>query len=310
MRLHQMLKNEYTIITCGIILSIVLLFRLVSPFSQRPDVTGMDPDRFWSRKKYSRQQANVVVVGGSRVYRGIDPSSIENQLKNKDIVVRNLGYSSGGLSGVLLQHAETVLKGSSSEPRVIVLGVSPYSLTPKAALNEHYQSIKKYNYIQLFFANQPYRPFHTLFEDFQGHAETGNRYLQHYYPNGWVASDYSRPDPKRALRSYRSVFNNNRVNPLIIDALQEQIREWRRKGIVVTAFRPPSTSEMVALENELSGYSEAEIRTRLEDAGAVWLDLEVEGYSSYDGSHSDAVSAEKFSILLGKSIAELLKTNQ
>ena len=93
---------------------------------------------FWTWKTHSDRKFDVVFVGDSRTYRGISPESMAEGLQGFRIL--NFGYSSGSLSALMLAEAESRLDAGGR--RIIVLGVTPSSLTPRAARDEQYRQEK------------------------------------------------------------------------------------------------------------------------------------------------------------------------
>lgn len=98
------------------------------------------------------------------------------------------------------------------------------------------------------------------------------------------------------MKSYSTRFTGNQVLERNINRLAENVALWSKKGVKVFAFRPPTTHKMVELEDSLSGFNEAAIRVRLEKEGAIFLDFNIDDYTTSDGSHLQKESAIKFSI--------------
>jgi len=122
--------------------------------------------------------------------------------------------------------------------------------------------------------------------------------------DGWV-SVVKPIDPSFSLGEYRLAFMNNPVDAEIMNTLISQVEEWARSGVKVYAFRPPTTYDMVAMENELSGFDEGEFRLRYETAGGKWIEVDQCAYLCYDGSHLHRDGAVAFSHDLAKKIQVL-----
>jgi hypothetical protein len=124
-------------------------------------------------------------------------------------------------------------------------------------------------------------------------------YYEEFMPAGWVASRRLPMKPEEALASYRKEFVDNQASQALLDTVLMQVREWRSQGIQVFAFRPPTTDEMVAVEDSLSGFPALDVRRQWEAAGGIWLDPGPNSdYVSYDGSHVDWGSAKLLSARL------------
>ena len=105
---------------------------------------------FWQHKIFPNQQFDVVIAGDSRIYRGIDPASIESVLsKNGPVRVFNFGFSSVGLDSAYLQDAVCLIDTSSARP-ILILGVSPSSLADENMANIHYYQEKNRSYSEQF----------------------------------------------------------------------------------------------------------------------------------------------------------------
>jgi hypothetical protein len=277
---------------------------------------GSASQRYWALKTHTFDAAfDIVFVGDSRTYRGISPVDVQKGLPG--VRVGNAGYSSSGFSGILLDHAERcLLKGSPSKS--IVLGVTPHSLTPGAAKNSHYLQEKGrpgsevleliyLSRLKAFFARHSLEALGRCLLRPQSERQHGPQhgYFEHFYDDGWAATDSIPCDSESALASYQHIFDNNQVSPAVCDALFDRVRRWKASGIRVFAFRPPTTAKMVALEHELSGFDETGFVKRFTEAGGVWLEVE-NNYESYDGSHLRMDSARELSARLGRQIAAKL----
>ncbi|TAE56481.1 MAG: hypothetical protein EAZ89_04655, partial [Bacteroidetes bacterium] len=105
---------------------------------------------------------------------------------------------------------------------------------------------------------------------------------------------------------YRRELEQEQVSPLRVQQLLAKVPVWRARGLRVFAFRPPSTPAMEALEDELSQLNYKDLARDLTAAGVIWIETRSEPYRSYDGSHLDAASAERFSEELGGRIEKSL----
>ncbi|HYC87359.1 MAG TPA: hypothetical protein VEB86_19135 [Chryseosolibacter sp.] len=266
-------------------------------------------NRLWIFKTHSTNKYDCIVAGDSRVYRGISASAIEKELEG--LSVFNFGYSSGSFSSFMLDQIENRLDLNSKRP-IVLLGVTPYSLTEKAMEDEHFReqlAKKKEEILEYLYFEPLKRFFHPysiqeLYEARKTADSGGTVYHQEsFYRQGWVASWKIPPDPKAALPGYVKDFASNRVSPVAIDTLVDRVGRWTRNGIEVYGFRPPTTVEMVQLENNLSGFQESLFVQRFQDAGGRWIDLDISEYQSYDGSHLAKSSAIKVSERIGKHIS-------
>jgi hypothetical protein len=295
------------ILLLAIVISIAIKLLLPSPEQNKALV-----DEFWISKTHANNRNNVVFGGDSRIYRGISTKAFTKEFNDK-ITAYNFGYSSAGFSKNYLNFLETKLD-SSANLKVIVLGITPHSLTPNGLLNEDLEiftnisNFKKYQGLYLspilkhFSPYQPSELKNSFFNE-----EIPNYYQQKYNPDGWVASNKIPGDTSEAIISYISVFNKNKVSESAINNLAQQVNYWSNKGILVVGFRPPTTSEMRNLEDSISGFNEELTIKLFKQAGGVWVELDSHQFKSYDGSHLRKESAEELSEILGKEVVKALQ---
>ena len=290
-------------------LSILLLigFNRVKPVTD--DTKASIIKRFWILKTHTERKFDFLICGDSRTYRGISPTEMRSVLPNFSIF--NLGYSSGSYSSFMLTKMESKLDMGASQ-KIILLGITPYSLTPKASLDGQIKQEldrKKEEIFESIYL-QPWKLFFEPVEirwRIDSLAKFKPKYIQKYYDDGWVASDKIPPNPKEALDEYVKDFNNNQVSEEIIDHLMGQVKEWTSRGIQVFGVRPPTTIEMLKLEKELSNFDEDKFVLKFKQAGGIWLEVSASRYASYDGSHLDVSSAKEFSRDLATKVGLSLK---
>lgn len=269
---------------------------------------------FWIHKTHSTRRYSLVVAGDSRIYRGVSPREMEKVLEGYRGF--NAGYSSAGFAKPMFEKIERHIDFEADKP-VVVLGVSPWSMTPGAGANKHLlgelgrkrEEVLQSQYFS--FVNSVFAPY-TLKELYDYLQSGGSELLisYRYSSRGWVASHTQHPNPQKALSHVEADYINNQLSKEQLQQLAQKIREWKQQGVEVFAFRPPSTRTMEMMEDSLSGYSEKQVARVLEDAGAVWFDFDVDNYFSYDGSHLDEVSAIRLSNDLALKIKAAIRNNQ
>lgn len=269
--------------------------------SRAIDRAPRDEPAFWIRKVNWGPAFDVVVVGDSRVNRGVSPAAMQATLPGKKVA--NFGFSGAGLAGEYLAALPRLLTPTATPP-VIVLGITPRSLTPVAAGNHEYWAWERTRPIErwglarlsdvLFFLT-PENPV-LLF----GRPVAGApRYEQEAHETGWLAANRIPPDPDASLEEYVELFAKTQVSDQLVRELVASVAQWHQRGIRVFAFRPPTTRSMIDLENARSGFGESAIRQSLENAGAQWLDVENDSYPTFDGNHLTSDGAIRFSTDLG-----------
>jgi hypothetical protein len=250
----------------------------------------------------------MLILGDSRAFRGVSPTAMHTVLPNLKIV--NFAYLLGGLNPLMYKEAERRLDPASSS-KTLVLAVTPHSLTPAAAANQHfleernrprediYQRVYLHWFMELF---NPLTPGEILDAILDKQTKPAEMYFQEPHDDGWVASWVVPEDASKQLRFYREIFTKERVSADLVHALVEQTRRWTASGIRVYGVRPPTTEEMVSLEDTMSGFDEQDFVRQFTDAGGIWLTFASDRYHTYDGSHLNKESALRFSMDLGKAI--------
>ncbi len=251
----------------------------------------MTPDEYWAMKASWRHCADVVLTGDSRVNIGASPQAMRPALPGRTIL--NFGFFGNGYTAEYLQRARSVLREDGS--RIIVLGITPISLT------SHTQSDNKFIQAMKDFASGKRW---GLADDLQAEIDAlaepltfenavnavvhWNKVQSHsndYRPDGWMEVQRKRGDYTTVLNDYAAMFENDKAEPAVIDRLLEHVRQWRKEGVRVYAFRVPTSREMYDMENRSSGFDERTFTAGLERAGGVWIAMDQTAYDSYDGSH-------------------------
>lgn len=272
-------------------------------------------EEFWFEKTHNKSKKNIVVGGNSRIYRGVSITKMLGAV-DKDLSGINLGYSSLGLSSEYLEFLKSKVD-LNSDYKFIILGITPGSLTEKAAQNEHLHQyldmgqseLIKTSFLKNYSNFSPYKPQElvNVFKKRNGYIEEEKDYFSKYNPDGWVAS-YKFPfDSTEALSKYEIYYSPEDVvvSKIMVDSLISKIEEFVISEITVIAFRPPTTIQMEALENRLLKFDEALFKSKLIEAGGIWLDINSADFKSYDGSHLHYLSAEKLSVILGEKINQI-----
>lgn len=289
------------------VLTALLLCALIA--AARPELRyAQEPRWYWQMKMEWQKKASVVLAGDSRVYRGLDPAVFQQRLGTNCV---NFGFSNVGYSSSYLDAIEKVLDGDSDHP-TLVLGITAWSLTPRACLkngfteamddkrtskiDSSFQRVRE----KLTYRLKPFEIERLWAGELQSkqrlaRAETA-AYLQDFRPDGWVASDYSPRSPQRGLEvAVASHMDGNVVSEELLRGLLYRIHRWTKNGWVVLAFRPPTTPEAAHLTDQLGQFDEALVAQRLREKGAIWVSLEEGAFETYDGSHLVSSEARRLS---------------
>ncbi|GAB1453338.1 hypothetical protein MASR2M47_33940 [Draconibacterium sp.] len=266
---------------------------------------------FWTRKTFAPPKYNVVLMGDSRVYRGLSPEIIESHLP--DLKVLNFGYSNGGLNPTMFDAAEKKL-AQNDKAKIIVLGISANAITDFTAANKQYQQElnrpREEIFERIYFNPLQYWFSATSPEKLKKHfskVEETSYYRNTYFMNGYVESDKFPQDSMEAVAYYINDYTNYKVTPEKLDALFQQVKKWTSTGIRVVGFVPPISQPMRNLEDSLGFFNETTIKAGFERASGNWIDIESTQYKTYDGSHLTIESAQKISHIIGKEVEKLVK---
>jgi len=265
---------------------------------------------FWSRKTFAPAKYNVVLMGDSRVYRGLSPQIMESHLPGFQIL--NFAYSNGGLNSTMFEAAEKKL-AKNDEPKVIVLGISANAISGYSAGNRQYiQELTRPReeiFERIYLNPLRYWFSATSPEKLKLHftkAKETFYYRNKYFMNGYVESEKFPVDTMEAIPSYTKDFTNYKVEPENLEVLFQQVKAWTETGIIVAGFTPPISQPMQMLEDTLGLFDEAALKAGFEKASGHWILLNPANYKTYDGSHLDIESAKQFSHKIGEELEKLL----
>ncbi len=293
--------KERTVLVVIISAMLIIIASIVLP---KPAKDKNISKRFWAYKTHNNIKYNVIIIGDSRVYRGISPKEMEKVLTGKKIL--NFGYSSGRLNSLFFNQAEKRLN-KSSDKNIIVIGLTPNSLIHHPDENElliEQLTLPKEEIIQRIQLKKvadlflPVKP-----KDIFNSKKREKNYIEIFHDDGWVESYIINEDTTKALKKYEKWLTEVDVSQEMIDELINQTTKWVEQGIQVYAFRPPSTYSMEKMEESLAKFNQEKIVERFENAGGIWIQVNSKDYHSYDGSHLHKDSAIK----LSRAIAEEIK---
>ena len=259
---------------------------------------------FWINKTFSTNY-EIVICGDSRIYRGISAAEITKNTSEKLSAI-NIGYSSAGLSHDYLDFAVSKLKTRGK--KILIIGITPHSLTYEASKNEHLKSFTKVKWIEKTKSLHMYSLL-SFFEPYKLKEliwPINDNYIQSFKSDGWVASDYVNPDSTKALASYIKTFNSYKVDSVVTKSFLDKVSNLKNDDIRIIAFRPPSTMAMRELEDSLSGFNENYLKNELSKNNIVWVSFQDKDYVSYDGSHLVKISAIRLSEELAYAIDTLI----
>lgn len=289
---------------------------LAVPFyymSDKMDTEQIRKNRYWMVKANDQKSYAMVIGGDSRVFRGISPDHFESGFNGYEAY--NFAFWSNGMGRVYLEGMEKKID-TASDLRMIILGVTPYSLTPKAARCEHYRwetGKPKEQVLQTLYLSRVQEVFVPygvieLADKVRGRSKPAN-YRIIYHSNGWVESYWIEPDTSYSARFYEDIFTDNAVSEEVIEVLLEFVERWTKMGIHVVGFRPPTSHTIRNLEHERGGFVEEDFVELFTAAGGIWIPLSPDAYQTFDGNHLEHQSAMRLSADLARLIREQILEN-
>lgn len=281
-----------------LILVPLFIFTLGKILPEQPS-SSLLRDSFWANKVANGKQYDIVVVGDSRIYRGVNPDIISERSGGS---VFNFGFSSAGLDPILLGNAVKLLKPDGM--KILLIGVTPASFTGESLKNEHYLSLRNIPEKDLWIQQNLY-PYLTFFNAYSladlKKISKGENYFQTFYPNGFVYSEKTPSDTFEAVKSYIKFLDKNQIDHQSKNIFLGLIKRLNAQGIKSYGFRVPVATPIRTIENSVFNFRL--FRNEFTDAGGHWLSLPPYGFRSYDGSHLDGPSALKLSGIIGDSIS-------
>ena len=297
-----------------IFVSVALVALFIYFIRDEMDTEEIKKNRHWVVKTRNTQKYDIVFGGDSRVFRGISPKHFSAEFDG--LKAFNYAYWANGYGKDYLRGIEEKID-ASSELKIIVLGISPHSLTQKTARSEHYhwelRRAKEPALQSLYLSKirEIFAPFSVieLAEKLTGKSKPNN-YRITYHPDGWVESYWIVPDTSHSARFYKDLFTDDPVSDEVIGGLVEFVERWTGMGIHVVGFRPPASYTIRQYERERGGFSESEFVERFTGAGGIWIDVPPDHYQTFDGSHLEHLSAKKLSADLARKIREIISAEK
>ena len=282
-------------------------------FLPTPDNDALNEKTYWTKKTTTLSKFDIVIGGDSRVYRGVSPQAINEEL-GSNYSIGNFGYPNAGYSNFYLKYLISKFN-TESKNKILLLGITPLSLTSGSLENEalmqylrkaKFDNFKTINFNSFYSFFSVYVPV-TVIKGLLNKNETNvgiGKLSQKFYDNGWVKSRQFPYDSTNALDNYKKVFESNQFDTTLFQAINANLKDIVESGIKVYAFRPPVTPQMLALEESRCHFNEDYVVKKLQESGVNWIPAGSSGYVSYDGSHLQDSSAIRFSRYLASQLKE------
>jgi hypothetical protein len=262
---------------------------------------NMLKESFWAHKVTADSVYDIVAVGDSRVYRGIDPGEIEAQyfkLKGSKIQALNFGFSSAGLEPYIIMKAKSLLKTNGK--RILIIGVSPNSFIESSQENGHLKKIESQGAKDLWIKTNVYPELYFFrryaISDFVKYKHK-EFYLEKFNLNsGFVGSSKVPYDSTAAINQYSKQLKANKIDTLAVRVFLETLQKLKSEGVRIVALRIPTTERMRILEDKLTSNFCQDLFSKIEAEGIECIKVHDSRIHSYDASHLDENSAKLLSI--------------
>lgn len=268
---------------------------------------NMLKESFWANKVTADSSYDIVAVGDSRVYRGIDPEEIEAQyfkIKGSKIKAFNFGFSSAGLEPYILENAKALLRQGGK--KILLIGISPNSFIESSQENGHLRKVESQDVKDLWIKKHIY-PELSIFRryaisDFVKYKHK-EFYLEKFNLNsGFVGSGKLPYDSTAAINQYYKQLKANKIDTFAVRVFLETLQVLKSEGIRIVAIRIPTTLRMQILEDKLTDNFCQDLFNKIEAEGIECIKVHDSKIHSYDASHLDEKSAK----LLSLKIADLI----
>jgi len=290
----------------------IVVFALFKPVSNDPkENTTALTNWFYLNKSHQGPIYDGVIIGDSRGLRGISPSILEENLPGLDIF--NYSFNSGGMNREMYNQAEKLLNPTTEKP-LIILATTALSFQPWKRANSQFHEYSNKPRDQVWL-NSNARWLSEMFQPLSPSIYIRNwlgmtpplLLSEEFHTDGWLETDQQPWDVNSDLTEHMEKLAANQADPALIQDYLDQTRTWSDRGISVFGFVHPSHPATVEVEATALKFNQAEISAAFTEAGGIWLDFPSEGYDTYDGSHLTSASAQRFSHVLARAIADQLQ---
>lgn len=308
LRKHPILRLLLNRLTVTVVLSAFFLigFGLIRPRTQ----TGLPAVVQELKKLEWDGVADLVIVGDSRSAAGLSPKRMNEELRDARIL--NFAFSDNGYQPEYLEHIPRVLDPKSPK-KTVVIGISPFALSPplqergyRAAARTPWFRFRWKYFGDLLNFFDPIDKW-SFVNFVRGKTERG--FFRHYHEDGWLESTLVPPRPEDSAAKMRTQYAGTKIDPAVTDGLIAAVKKWSDAGIRVFGFRTPTALDVYTIENEITGFEKMGFDQRWREAGGIWLELPVEGWETYDGSHLTPQAAMKFSDMVAELIVKSSSTS-
>lgn len=276
-------------------------------FFRKDTHVGLTEQEFINLKFAAKQDNDIVFAGDSRILCDINPDIFEKQLHLKTL---NFGFNFLGYSKDYLDSVKCKLN-INSRRKIIVLGITPRSLTPLNQKVSEFRGQKeksKFEKFEQLYFSKTLTKFAPISISSIFFALKNQKIFREYNLNGWMPIEVIPPDESESIKTYTKLFNYNQVSEAVINNILVFVDECTQQRIEVYGFRPPVSETIYALEvQEKSGFNHKKFINDFEQKGGRWLEFNSRQFEYADGSHLSRPFANTFCMILSDSLSNNAK---
>ena len=283
------------------LLAVIALLLVLATAWWRPDIRNPSDDASFFRMKLAwREAADVVVLGNSQVYRGIDTQAFAEQCPG--VSTLNFGFSGVLMRASYVEASLPVLRRDGA--KLLLVGINPLQFKSER-LGDGFVETRRHDaqFRLPWKFEAKLQPLLARLRPLEQPLPAAKLVHWEYRPDGFVASDSPAMtiQPARYARYANSYVANPFSEKMYRDLLEQLVR-LKRSGYRVMVFPTYSSPQFELIDARMSGLDDARLEADSRRLGLDFLPLAVDGLRSYDGTHLDAHSAAIFSRRLGQAV--------
>lgn len=273
--------DRLTLITIG-------TFLLTTAFmAYRSSKLQSVPDEFFVKKLFKPPIYDIVIVGDSKVYRGIAPEEIK---RATGLSAFDFSFNAMQVNRQSLDYAEKLLKPNGA--RIMIINADHGGLADSGSdMFRSLLALKQIELLNIFTLGNGQRYIQTK----NSHTKTRE------YDDGfvWTATTNGKAYQHGAIERF-GYYDK----PSVRDRIFQWVNEAKGRGIRFFALCVPASPELAKWELT-KGYDPAEEKRAFEAAGIEWIDVPGT-FQTWDGTHLLGDEAVRYSRQLGAALAKKL----
>ena len=283
------------------LLTVLFSLATLSVALLRPDrFNPAEYDSFWRMKLAWHHDADVVVLGNSRVYRGFNPAAFTQACPG--LRVRNFGFSATVFSTDYLHRGMQVLDPQGA--RAILVGFTPLLFKFPDTPDGFKSAQKRDRQFRL-----PWT-FQAMLERWLIHLRPIEvplpaklRQSQRLTNSGFmeVTTTVNPPDAKKLRNDLQRYVTQPYYAPAYA-AFLDSIGHAVANGYRVFVYYVPTSAAVDRIDTEMTGLDPDMVSRDVTAHGAVMLHPDTHDLEAYDGSHLTGASAALLSQRLGAAV--------